>query len=111
MEADGEPLAQFRFETTIIEWRGPSPFFYAPIPAEHVDELRQLTKIVSYGWGVTPVEARIGDAAFKTSLFPKDGTYLLPLKDAVRRKTNVTAGDVIAVEMTLQPAQRMPGGL
>ena len=61
---------------------------------------------MSYGWGVTPVEARIGDAAFKTSLFPKDGGYLLPLKADVRRRTNITAGDMIAVEMTIQPPQR-----
>jgi hypothetical protein len=103
---DGEPLARFSFETQIIEWRGPSPFFYGPIPAQYVDELRQLTKIVSYGWGVTPVEARIGEVAFKTSLFPKDGGYLLPLKADVRRKTNITAGDLIAVEMTIQPPER-----
>ena len=103
MDGDDEPLARFSFETRIIEWRGPSPFFYAPIPARHVDELRQLTRIVSYGWGVTPVEAKIGDVAFKTSLFPKDGGYLLPLKADVRRKTNITVGDTIDVEMTIQP--------
>ena len=103
MDADNEPLAQFSFETQIIEWRGPSPFFYAPIPAQHVDELRQLAKIVSYGWGVAPVEAQIGEVAFKTSLFPKDGGYLLPLKDAVRRQANITAGDVVEVELTFQP--------
>ena len=106
MDADSEPLAQFSFETQIIEWRGPSPFFYAPIPAQHVEELRRLVKIVSYGWGVAPVEAQIGDVAFKTSLFPKDGGYLLPLKDAVRRQANVTAGDVIAVDLTFRPPAR-----
>ena len=58
---------------------------------------------MSYGWGVTPVEARIGGVAFKTSLFPKDGGYLLPLKADVRRKTNITVGDTIDVEMTIQP--------
>jgi hypothetical protein len=103
MDADGEPLARFRFETRIIEWRGPSPFFYAPIPAGYVEELRQLAKIVSYGWGVAPVEAQIGDVAFKTSLFPKDGGYLLPLKDAVRQTANVTANDLIVVNLTIQP--------
>ena len=107
MEGDGEPLARFSFETQIIEWRGPSPFFYAPIPAQHVNELRRLVKIVSYGWGVAPVEAQIGDVAFKTSLFPKDGGYLLPLKDAVRRQANITAGDMIGVELTIQPPLRL----
>jgi hypothetical protein len=103
MDGDIKPLAQFRFQTRIIEWRGPSPFFYAPIPTRYVDELRQLTKIVSYGWGVTPVEARIGDIGFETSLFPKDGGYLLPLKAVVRRQADITVGDLIEVELTIQP--------
>lgn len=100
---DEEPLVRFRFEARIIEWRGPSPFFYAPIPAQHVDELRQVAKTVTYGWGVVPVEAQVGDVAFKTSLFPKGETYLLPLKVSVRRRANITAGDLIAVEMTVRP--------
>ncbi|HEY1426520.1 MAG TPA: DUF1905 domain-containing protein [Caulobacteraceae bacterium] len=101
----------FSFESTVIYWRGPSPFFYAPMPMEQAEQIRRVAKFVTYGWGVIPVEATIADVAFKTSLFPKDGTYLLPLKDAVRRKADITAGDVIAVEMTLRPAARPPGGL
>lgn len=49
-----------------------------------------------------PVHARIGEAAFETSLFPKDGGYLLPLKDAVRRPQGVSAGDDVTVEMTMR---------
>jgi hypothetical protein len=93
---------QFRFTTKIIEWRGPAPFFYAAVPAEHVEELRRVAKVVSYGWGCVPVEAEIAGVRFTTSLFPKDNTYLLPLKVAVRRQTNVTVGDAISVVMTLQ---------
>ena len=63
-------------------------------------------KAVTYGWGVVPVEATVGGVSFTTSLFPKDGTYLLPLKDAVRRATGVTAGDLVAVEMTIQAVRR-----
>ncbi|HEY6175685.1 MAG TPA: DUF1905 domain-containing protein, partial [Kofleriaceae bacterium] len=92
---------RFRFDATVIEWRGPAPYFYAPIPAEHVDELRRVAKLVSYGWGCVPVEAKIGQVTFTTSLFPKADTYLLPIKTAVRRKTNVTAGDVVTVLMTI----------
>lgn len=93
---------RFTFKAKIIEWRGPAPFFYAPIPAEHVDELRRVARAVSYGWGVVPVEAKIGAVTFTTSLFPKGETYLLPLKVAVRRKANITVGDTIAVVMTVQ---------
>ena len=105
MAADAEPV-RFAFETEVIYWRGPSPFFYAPVPAEHVEELRSVAKAVTYGWGVVPVEAEINGVRFTTSLFPKDGTYLVPIKVAVRRATGVTAGDVIAVEMTIQAMRR-----
>ena len=94
---------QFTFDAEVIHWRGPAPYFYAPLPAAAADEIRRAAKRVSYGWGVIPVEAAVGGIVFTTSLFPRDGTYLLPLKDAVRRPTGITAGDVIHVEMTVQP--------
>jgi hypothetical protein len=100
--ADPQPLPTFRFETRIIYWRGPSPYFYAPVPAEHAGELRRITRLVTYGWGMTPVNARIGEVAFYTALFPKDGTYLVPLKAEVRRRADITAGDVIQVELTVR---------
>jgi hypothetical protein len=92
-----------RFRAAVIEWRGPSPYFYAPVPREHVEGIRRAAKVVSYGWGVIPVEARIGKVSFTTSLFPKDETYLLPLKAEVRRRCGITVGDEIAVEMALKP--------
>lgn len=64
-------------------------------------EIRRLAKRVTYGWGVVPVEAEIAGIPFATSLFPRDGTYLLPLKDKVRRAIGVTAGDRVVVSMTL----------
>ena len=95
------PTTKFSFKAVVIEWRGPAPYFYAPIPSEHAKAIRQAAKFVSYGWGVIPVVATIGAVQFTTSLFPKDGSYLLPLKDAVRRKISVTAGDAVQVEMML----------
>lgn len=106
MAARKKTLVRFKFVTKIIEWRGPAPYFYAPIPPGQVEELRRVAKFVSYGWGCVPVEAKIGDVAFTTSLFPKADTYLLPIKTAVRRKINVTAGDTVSVLMTIGGKQR-----
>jgi hypothetical protein len=105
-DVDESPLPRFSFEAEIIYWRGPSPFFYAPIPKDEAMEIRKLSRHFTYGWGVIPVEADIAGVVFKTSLFPKDETYLLPIKAEVRRKADITAGDLIAVEMTLQPPKR-----
>ena len=94
-------MLHLSFHTTIIEWRGPAPFVYAPVPPEHAAEIERIKKQASYGWGVIPVEAEIAGVTFTTSLFPKDGTYLLPIKVAVRKKTRVTVGDAVDVEMRI----------
>lgn len=94
-------MLQLSFHTTIIEWRGPAPFVYAPVPREHAARIEAVKKQASYGWGVIPVEAEILGHRFTTSLFPKDGTYLLPIKLAVRRKTGITVGDAVDVVMTI----------
>jgi hypothetical protein len=87
------------FEAAIIEWRGPAPFLFAPVPEHLVGEIRYAALSESYGWGVVPVVATVGDSEFTTSLFPRGGTYLLPIKVAVQRSEGVGLGDRIAVAM------------
>lgn len=98
----------WRFQSQVIEWRGPAPYYYAPLPAEVAAEIAAVKKRASYGWGVIPVHAEIAGVAFETSLFPKDGTYLLPLKDKVRRPLGVTVGDAVEVEMAIGGKIREP---
>jgi len=94
-------MEQFRFPAKIIHWRGPAPHLFVPIPPDRVEQLRQAARAVSYGWGMIPVRAAIGDTAFTTSLFPNDQTYLLSIKAAVREVSALTAADVIDVELTI----------
>jgi hypothetical protein len=90
------------FAGRVIEWRGPSPFYFVPVPEEESADIREVAAFATYGWGVIPVEAKIGETAFETSLFPKDGGYLLPLKDAVRKPNRLAAGDDVTVAMTIR---------
>ncbi len=106
---------QSTFAGRVIEWRGPAPYYYLPVPDEESADIREIAAMATYGWGVIPVVARIGDVEFETSLFPKDGGYLLPLKDAVRKPQGITVGDEITVEMTVRlhqwliPQAPLPG--
>ena len=85
----------------VIHWRGPSPFHFVALGADQAADVRRVAAAVTYGWGVIPVEGRLGGTAFTTSLFPKDGTYLVPLKDAVRRAEGIELGDVVTVALAL----------
>ncbi|WP_461022640.1 DUF1905 domain-containing protein [Thalassiella azotivora] len=82
-------------------WRGPAPFHFVTVPAEEAAEIHAVARDVTYGWGVIPVTVRLGGTTWTTSLFPKDGGYLLPLKDAVRRAEDVELGDVVSAVLTL----------
>ena len=95
-------MTPLRFSAEIIEWRGPAPFYFAVIPPELTADIHDEARTASYGWGVVPVAAEIAGAKFTTSLFPRDGNYLLPLKDAVRRAVGVTIGDAIEVELSVR---------
>lgn len=92
---------ELEFEAAVVEWRGPSPYIYAVLPADAAAAVARVKRAASYGWGVIPVEATIGGVIFTTSLFPRDGTYLLPLKLAVRRRIAVTVGDSVEVRMRI----------
>lgn len=92
---------EFRFTAPVIEWRGPAPYYFVPVPDEESADIREVASAATYGWGVIPVRARIGGITFGTSLFPKDGGYLLPLKNAVREPAALSAGDEVTVEMTV----------
>lgn len=94
---------QFRFVGRVIEWRGPAPYFYVAVPESVSADIREVASSFTYGWGVIGVEARIGDVTFTTSLFPKGGRYLLPLRDAVRTPLGLALDDEVAVQMHLRP--------
>jgi hypothetical protein len=90
------------FSSRVTEWRGPAPYYFVPVPDEESAAIREVAAMATYGWGVIPVVARIDEVDFETSLFPKDGGYLLPLKDAVRRPLGLSPDDDVTVEMTVR---------
>ncbi|MFE9021471.1 DUF1905 domain-containing protein [Streptomyces sp. NPDC007808] len=93
---------ELAFTGRVIEWRGPAPYYFVAVPDEESADIREVAATATYGWGVIPVEARIGEVAFETSLFPKDGGYLLPLKKAVRGAAGLAAGDEVPVGLTVR---------
>ncbi len=88
---------QFRGE--IWFWKGPAPWHFLTVPEEDCDELSAMSAVVSYGWGMIPVTARIGRTEWKTSLWPKDGRYIVPVKAAVRRAEGLALGDAVMVRL------------
>jgi len=89
------------FEGEAIEWRGPAPFVFVPVPADLSAEIKAVANRITYGWGVIPSVVRIGGTEYKTSLFPKDGGYLVPVKVVVQKAEGVKIGDSVPVRIEL----------
>jgi hypothetical protein len=90
---------KFEFSGTIWYWRGPAPHHFITVPAELRQDLRAISRSVTYGWGMIPARVRIGQTEWKTSLFPKDGGYIVPIKASVRKAENLEEGDQVTVQL------------
>jgi Domain of unknown function (DUF1905) len=90
------------FAAELFAWRGPSPYHFVAVPADGCEALRAVAADVTYGWGMIPVRVRIGRAEFTTALWPRDGGYVVPVKDRVRASERLEIGDVIEVELALR---------
>jgi hypothetical protein len=90
------------FTGKIFYWRGPAPFLFVTVPAKHSRDIKAISGLVTYGWGVIPVHVRIGKTEWKTSLFPKDGRYLVPIKLSVQKAQNLEEGDTVTIRLEIR---------
>lgn len=91
------------FEGDVFRWdaREDSAWFFTAVPPELSDEIREIPR--SYrGFGSVRVRARIGGTEWSTSIFPSsDGTYVLPLKKAVRDAEGVVEGGPVLARLDI----------
>jgi hypothetical protein len=90
------------FGGEIWYWRGPAPWYFITVPEEQCLDLQTTSAVVSYGWGMIPVTAQIGETKWTTSLFPKDGRYIVPVKAGVRKAEGLDEGDSVAVRLIIR---------
>lgn len=90
------------FNGKIWFWNGPAPWFFVTVPEKESQDLKAISGLVTYGWGVIPVRVRIGSTEWTTSLFPKDGRYLVPIKASVRQAEKLEEGDSVMIQLEVR---------
>ena len=90
------------FSGKIWYWRGPAPWFFVTVPAKQSRDLKAILRFVTYGWGMIPATVRIGKTEWETSLFHKDGNYIVPIKASVRNAENIEKGDKVTVRLEVR---------
>lgn len=92
---------KFHFQGEVIEWRGPAPFYFVATPKQVTEEIEELKSELTYGWGVIPATLTVGEVTTTTGLIPKNGSYYVPIKDAIRKPNQIKKGDRIKVSLQL----------
>lgn len=85
------------FTGPIWFWRGPAPWYFVTVPEQDSQDIKAISKFVTYGWGMIPVQARIGKTTWKTAMFEKDRRYILPIKASIRQREDLEEGDLVTV--------------
>ena len=100
---------RYRFDAELWEWEAQGGWFFVSLPDDVADTIEALSRgVASRGFGSVPVEVTMGKTTWRTSIFPdkKRGTYVLPIKKAVRKAEDVDVGATVTVLLTVSRAQR-----
>lgn len=92
------------FTAQLWIWKGEAAgsWHFVTVPEEESAEIKAQAFSLPRGFGSVRVEARVGEVAWRTSVFPlKSGGYLLPVKAEVRKRAKLAAGDEVTVALTL----------
>lgn len=90
------------FSGRIWFWAGPAPHHFVTVPATQCRSLKAVSAAVTYGWGMIPVTIRIGKSEWETSLFPKNGRYIVPIKASVRKAEELDEGDQVTIHLEVR---------
>jgi Domain of unknown function (DUF1905) len=101
----------FAFTAPLWQWDGQAAWHFVSLPAEVTDEIADLVEgQPRAGFGSVAVDVTIGASNWQTSVFPdsKRGTYLLPVKRAVRIAEGLGVDEPVTVSLRLRGLE--PGG-
>lgn len=99
---------ELRFGGEVVWWRGPAPYHFVALPGPEADRLRVVASRVTYGWGCIPATVTLGATTFTTSIFPRDGGFMVPVKVAARRAEGVELGDDVTLLVTVEDPEGAP---
>lgn len=94
----------YRFEAELWLYNGEGgSWCFMTVPPDISDGLKHL-RGQSTGFGSIRVLARIGETAWRTSVFPhkQSGGFLLPVKAQVRRTERLSVGDQVTATLEIE---------
>ncbi|MGV9662066.1 DUF1905 domain-containing protein [Nocardia niigatensis] len=94
-------ISTYSFTAELWEWEAQASWHFVSLPESVADEIEERFGHTASGFGSVKVKVAVGSSRWSTSIFPdgKRGTYVLPMKKAVRVAEGLSAGDPVEVEL------------
>ena len=94
----------YELSSKVWLYPGMSGWHFVSVNKKVSREIKELFGQSGRGFGSIPVKVTTGTTAWDTSIFPdkKTATYILPLKVAVRKKENITAGKQLSFSIEIK---------
>ncbi len=96
--------ASYKLKSKVWPYPGMAAWRFLTVPKKDSEAIKKRHGGSARGWGSLPVSVKVGKTKWETSIFPdkKSGTYLLPLKAAVRRAEGIDDGDAVQYEIRVR---------
>ena len=96
--------ATYTLRSKVWVYPGMAAWRFIGLPKKESEKIREKFGAHAKGWGSLPVSVTIGKTRCDTSIFPdkKSGTYLLPLKAAVRRAESIDDDSTVTYVLRLR---------
>ena len=93
----------YSFSAELWHFPGEAGWHFITLPSDVSEEIREETAAFRKGFGSVKVTAKVGGQSWQTSIFPdsKSGSYLLPVKKAIRSAARLSAGDEVDVGLAI----------
>ncbi len=91
----------YNFRAEVWEWTSRASWFFVNLPEDQADDIEERFGRRAAGFGSVRVDVTVGATNWQTSIFPspENGTYVLPLKKAVRVAEQLEPGDSADVQL------------
>ncbi len=92
----------FSFKAQVWRWPGVGGWHFVNLPKKLAQEVKKVGR--PYGSGFIKIKAIIGKTSWVTALFPhrESETYLLSIKNIIRKKEGVWENDTISISFNLE---------
>jgi hypothetical protein len=99
----GLVIVAFDAELWVWDARRAETWTFVSLPVEASEDIRELAAGPRRGFGSVRVRVTVGGSTWTTSIFPDSGrgSYVLPIKRAIRNAEGLDVGDVANVHVEL----------